>query len=773
MESVIDNVKAHVIDNNSDIILNRKNIGIYLSPSRAIDYDIWRKSRDLLLTFGTNSLYPQTGVTFVEFIDKTIHDQITNSHVIRYKKNYIALEDIYTSYFNNTGFTPYNFIDSHEFILKMSPYWTKVIEQIIPATTLWTGGNLIENNLFGRSKYRYNIGCQPKEVVEILYPDPGFEQDVADAIAFWDPLYVCYIKFYPEFIIDGVTYIGTTGCTYATLSGSTSVPNVSAALYSILYNTYNPDYDALKVLWKDALICYIDNQLNVPNPIVSYEFFTDTDGIEKIKFTSYKNGPHDCTINESFEFKMTIVSDGGCDETCSSCDPDFIWLPYNESCCYRVETTGATAPVNAISLTGVGHTDYSEFGTRIFASGFNADGTGTVSTWLTGGTHAPLWENAGPNDTIRGPMNRTARWVSGATINNTWIGFSTCITGLSETNTLFVGLGADNEFKLRLDGIEILNTSGGTMGIQDKFKYWNVYPITFSGGDHVLELLGLNISGPAGFGMEVYNNTESELASATTIGNLTILSTSSGVTVADIVQSSNGTYLASGYTCPDGYVYSECEGNCVKYILCCTGGTCEPDCTSFDVSIINPTGIIATGNTGHSDNTVYVDYVKCNDTGNTIQTIQVPSTEVATYEDVICSREYVDVFTYPLAYYYRNDVQEFLDPDNGYVTNVNTCCEPCISGYNCTSYDVIINQTELNSATGNTGYSDNTIYVGYKGCAISGITNGQNTYTVAGTYTDEFCNTNQSIPGVTYYVNDVAVSATLSYVVSTGEGCCP
>ena len=53
----------------------------------------------------------------------------------------------------------------------MSPYWTSVIDQIIPATTLWTGGNLIENTVFGRPKYDYNEGCQPLEITEVLYPD--------------------------------------------------------------------------------------------------------------------------------------------------------------------------------------------------------------------------------------------------------------------------------------------------------------------------------------------------------------------------------------------------------------------------------------------------------------------------------------------------------------------------------------------------------------------------------------------------------------------------
>jgi hypothetical protein len=315
LESVLDNVKIHNVDEESPYILNRKNVGIYLSPSRAIDYDIWRKSRELLLTFGTSTLYPQTGVTFAEFLDKTLHSQIRNSHIIRYKKNYIALEDVYTSYYGSTGFTPYNFIDAHEFITRMSPYWTQVIEQFVPATTLWTGGNLIENNLFGRSKYRYNLGCQPKSTSELLYPDPGFEAVVEDAINTYGTL-LCFIKFYPVIEIDGTSYTGSTSCSYAVLSGTTSVPGVSAKMYDVLHTTFNPDYDALKVLWKAALICFIETELNVPTPILSYELFTDANGIEKVRFISFKNDTHDCTVMEYLDFNMGVVTD-----ICSSPTP--------------------------------------------------------------------------------------------------------------------------------------------------------------------------------------------------------------------------------------------------------------------------------------------------------------------------------------------------------------------------------------------------------------------------------------------------------------------
>ena len=155
IEGSIDNKKASVVtdDDSSKLILNRKNINIYLSPSQTIDYDVYRRSRNNSKTFG--NLTPQTGNTFDNFINTALSQVITNSNSIKFSKSYSGLTNVFYDYTTNTGFTPYNFTSVNEFINKMSPSWLKVVEQFVPSTTLWTGGNLIGNNIFNRSKYDY------------------------------------------------------------------------------------------------------------------------------------------------------------------------------------------------------------------------------------------------------------------------------------------------------------------------------------------------------------------------------------------------------------------------------------------------------------------------------------------------------------------------------------------------------------------------------------------------------------------------------------------
>jgi hypothetical protein len=248
----------------------------------------------------------------------------------------------------------------------MSPYWTSVIDQIIPSTTLWTGGNLISNNIFGRPKYQYRYGCQPVEIIDNLYPAKnGYDRYFMDVVDEYDNeifsevnsigeyKYDGRIYIFPTFEINGVTYSGTTGSTasittitgltYVLLSGITNTIN-SAKLYepdgsgnayatiSGTTNTISPDYDKVEDLWQTAILntieyinnctdcLYSGNTIDNVGYISSYEPFTgatgititpikirkklligkifiDNNGEEKIKLTSFKYGPNDCTKN--------------------------------------------------------------------------------------------------------------------------------------------------------------------------------------------------------------------------------------------------------------------------------------------------------------------------------------------------------------------------------------------------------------------------------------------------------------------------------------------
>jgi hypothetical protein len=248
----------------------------------------------------------------------------------------------------------------------MSPYWTSVIDQIIPSTTLWTGGNLISNNIFGRSKYQYRYGCQPVEIFDFVYPEItgsttyyfedeilwmdeqlGLSTEYTDGNEEDGELeHDGYIKFFPTFEIDGIIYSGSTDdpSTYVLVSGDTTSVGNSARLYTFtsdtlstgqtVNNTLDPDYTEIMSLWRKAITgttAYVNTYSGITidnkgknteygtlidnssitgttiQPLFSLEFYIDNQGDEKIKMTSYKYGPHDCTVDDYLNFGITAI----------------------------------------------------------------------------------------------------------------------------------------------------------------------------------------------------------------------------------------------------------------------------------------------------------------------------------------------------------------------------------------------------------------------------------------------------------------------------------
>jgi hypothetical protein len=59
----------------------------------------------------------------------------------------------------NNQYTYQKLID---YVNGIGPYWTKLVEQMVPATTIWNGGVRLENSIFHKQKfvYRRQRGCQ-------------------------------------------------------------------------------------------------------------------------------------------------------------------------------------------------------------------------------------------------------------------------------------------------------------------------------------------------------------------------------------------------------------------------------------------------------------------------------------------------------------------------------------------------------------------------------------------------------------------------------------
>jgi len=173
----IDNDKTLNVENDSDEkILNTKKLNVFLSADNIINYDIFRKINEvitngvtsiegfIILTLDDFIITPLSyninnpkleNMTFDEFKKEYLNIFLSNINVIKYENKYNELSSVNLKYNNTT--TPYIFDKVYDYIRKISPNWIDIVEQFIPATTLWLGGNIIQNNIFQRTKYVHKI----------------------------------------------------------------------------------------------------------------------------------------------------------------------------------------------------------------------------------------------------------------------------------------------------------------------------------------------------------------------------------------------------------------------------------------------------------------------------------------------------------------------------------------------------------------------------------------------------------------------------------------
>lgn len=227
------------------------------------------------------------------------------------------------------------------------------------------------------------------------------------------------------------------------------------------------------------------------------------------------------------------------------------WVLEGNVCIQRLQQP-ANAPTGNGGTPGiaqkVNNVAYNNGGARVYAAGFNSDGSGTVEAsllvphlWVNGNY---VWDSVGRNTTY-GRMNASAVWSVSATPNNEFIGFSRKVT-TTVAKTYYVGIAGDNVVKIKVNGVQLIEME--YVGGGPNFNYWNIYPINLSAGDNFIEVYGMNLGGDAAFGAEIYDMTLSELQAAATEADLNIL-----FSTQSIVGESFDLGITQGYNCPNGW----------------------------------------------------------------------------------------------------------------------------------------------------------------------------------------------------------------------------
>lgn len=167
------------------LVLNSKNIDLFLNPSQAILYDIWNMSRQYNYPIpneglfwikptrcnpNPNPVYPDRNYvdatkinpqpkqkTFFEFAE-TFWKNMINVRNRQFFGGYPTLQSILWKYMEseenagipNNDFTYQKMVD---YVQSMGDYWIRLVEQMIPASTLWNTGFKYENSVFHRQKF--------------------------------------------------------------------------------------------------------------------------------------------------------------------------------------------------------------------------------------------------------------------------------------------------------------------------------------------------------------------------------------------------------------------------------------------------------------------------------------------------------------------------------------------------------------------------------------------------------------------------------------------
>ena len=178
---------AYYFVDNEKLVLNVKNADIFLNPSQGLVYDVWDQSRRYdypIPETGLTVNYPVPGgvdstfvnpepkkKTFFEF-SQTFWENMINVRNRQYITDgktggYPTLQSIFWKYIEsqNTVGLPnnqYTYQKLIDYVNGIGPYWMKLVEQMVPATTLWNTGVKLENSIFQRQKfvYRRQRGCQ-------------------------------------------------------------------------------------------------------------------------------------------------------------------------------------------------------------------------------------------------------------------------------------------------------------------------------------------------------------------------------------------------------------------------------------------------------------------------------------------------------------------------------------------------------------------------------------------------------------------------------------
>lgn len=256
-------------------------------------------------------------------------------------------------------------------------------------------------------------------------------------------------------------------------------------------------------------------------------------------------------------------------------------------------TTGAThVEGSSIKTKHYTYTTYGEWGAIFYKpDNFNQDGTWDITrslpnTYLRAdkksnllytnnySTTNNLWVNmTSASSTSQGRLNRTGMWDALNALTQGVLGF-TRYFNVPTDSTYYIGFGSDNQAKVQIDGVTVIDQNIATMSASNYFnagspdnipyKFWFMYPVTLSANHPHYITISANNTGSLGIlGCEIYNGTEEQLIScisnsgstSTSLSQYVLFSTAPKGTFNDpnIGVNDDEDFQVGTWICPEGW----------------------------------------------------------------------------------------------------------------------------------------------------------------------------------------------------------------------------
>ena len=146
-----DTRRANYVVSDERLVINTKNLNIFISAAKAMEYDLFTET---INNSGT------TIGNFYEFIEKAYQTGINpqNRKVSLY---YPKLQKLWFDYVNikySQSKIPISYKEINQYIKNIDGLWDNLIKQFTPATSILTSGKKTSNTIFGRNKFAYKYG---------------------------------------------------------------------------------------------------------------------------------------------------------------------------------------------------------------------------------------------------------------------------------------------------------------------------------------------------------------------------------------------------------------------------------------------------------------------------------------------------------------------------------------------------------------------------------------------------------------------------------------